>query len=52
MKVPRDLRVVMKKWELEKQAQNSLGAKSNQWGYLRLMGVLQEVALRGLVSLS
>ena len=24
----------------------------NQWGYLRLMGVLQEVALRGLVSLS
>lgn len=52
VKVPRDLRVVMKKWELEKQAQNSLGAKSNQWGYLRLMGVLQEVALRGLVSLS
>ena len=35
VKVPRDLRVVMKKWELEKQAQNSLGAK------LKPMGVSQ-----------
>lgn len=52
VKVPRDLRGGNEKMGVEKQAQNSWEPNLTNGGISRLMGVLQEVALRGLVSLS